>query len=769
MENLAFKIQKNLQTITSDLDILMNDLKNCENKPTYDLNYAAKVYREIVDCLCNELLFVSHSPASSHDAGGNVVDSGNLKRHFDLLRWELSRRQPEWIVLGQTSTSIRLVRVSNENGLIGRDIHNSGVQLDSQVIISVIPSRLPSSCRRVPIQIRSGNLNVKLDVVKISFVSRMLLLLRALLPSSVVLDRWHSEVVECMQPAMVKDKESSVLVADKGRLTVADKEKPFFGTWKGHFPDVKPYFEPSKHVKAEDGDGEMGCQSEDDPEKVMRTIAGRVPQIRRHSSGGEEDFSIDAFDDDDDYVVAVNEYVGFGDAAQENVPANEPLCRSVESIRTAQSARDSIDSSLELKHPPIDVRDEIAVKEINQKVEKKVRLKKVCKNRPNGKTPSAHKIRIRFTANRKTGANLPYYLPCHRCKKVYNSWLIAKNHLKTDHGVEEDVCVTCPNREFVDASDRRYHYSVCHNPTLNRCRRTQPCKKCSVPLSRTQGWTHMGIEHSKPNECPFCPFNASNMDLSNINSLVSDISTKAPDLLAKMRQHIRLEHPMDDPQLFLCCCKKTFPTKAQLKEHNSTKIPDAERTVPICKRLLVEEPKVVCGHCGLSFCKSYFKKHSAIEHGINVAETFKYPCSECPKRFQHLYLLRGHLLQEHFPDKRDHVCHVCSKTFSSNVTFKEHVGRHSSKKLKCPQCPKSFNSPNNVRQHLRGCHYPPSYECTLCGQKYHHRAMLNTHLKNVHQVVAGNSFIKKHKVDMTADVMQIGKLLVDVAGVDSES
>ena len=75
MENLAFKIQKNLQTITSDLDILMNDLKNCENKPTYDLNYAAKVYREIVDCLCNELLFVSHSPASSHDAGGNVVDS----------------------------------------------------------------------------------------------------------------------------------------------------------------------------------------------------------------------------------------------------------------------------------------------------------------------------------------------------------------------------------------------------------------------------------------------------------------------------------------------------------------------------------------------------------------------------------------------------------------------------------------------------------------------------------------------------------------------
>ena len=158
-------------------------------------------------------------------------------------------------------------------------------------------------------------------------------------------------------------------------------------------------------------------------------------------------------------------------------------------------------------------------------------------------------------------------------------------------------------------------------------------------------------EHGTANECSFCPFNASKLDLSNINHFVANITTEDSDLLAKMKQHLRNEHPMSEPEYILCACKYKSATKREHKEHRNINVPENERKVPLCKRLLIENVKVVCGHCGLAFGKAYIDQHCAKEHGVNVEETMKYACSECPKRFRHLFILKTHLAQVHFPDK----------------------------------------------------------------------------------------------------------------------
>lgn len=339
----------------------------------------------------------------------------------------------------------------------------------------------------------------------------------------------------------------------------------------------------------------------------------------------------------------------------------------------------------------------------------------------------------------------------------------ALNHLRRDHGVMEDVCVACPDRKFSDDEDRRVHNDLYHYRRFNKMRRTQPCKQCQFPLNRAQACNHMQMEHGKPNQCPFCPFSPSNLDMTDMNSVLVTTSTKDTDLLSRMKQHVRMEHPMNDPEIFVCGCKKRFRKKEDYNEHRSRKIPDTERKIPICKHLLRDSERAVCGHCGLTFQKNYLAKHSASAHGVDVEETLKFACKYCPKRYEFVYSLKKHMTQKHFPEKKEYFCEVCPKVFSTRESLVRHNKIHGSKKYKCPRCPKVFNSEMNVRQHLRGIHYPPAFECKLCGRMFHHHHIIKPHLRQIHKVLDYDASIAKHSIDMTEDLRKIPHLTVEVA------
>ena len=352
-------------------------------------------------------------------------------------------------------------------------------------------------------------------------------------------------------------------------------------------------------------------------------------------------------------------------------------------------------------------------------------------------------------------------LPCHLCDKTLTSVCLASKHMNKNHGLTDNLCCVCPHKTFTTKEDLIVHYHVCHSPHKNLDKRTFPCKSCVIPLSRAQSLEHMRIEHGKPHECPFCEFVSNNFDLSNINNLLVDSAMANFDMMERMKQHIQATHPLEDPKFFRCGCKKKFTSRELLREHGNRNIPDNERKTVLCKRIEARFAKVVCGHCGLSFTQNYLAKHAAKEHGINAEEKYKYVCKYCSKRYEWPSLLKVHLLQEHFPDKKEYLCGICKKSFGTPWYLDEHVKRHSTS-YKCPKCPKMFKSPSNVRQHLVGCHYPPAFQCLKCGNKYHHRAMIRTHLKSAHETT-DDSFILKHKIDIKADLAQIPFLSVTVA------
>ena len=494
MEKLVSKIQKTLQTIKGDLAVLLDNHKRVGKDLSANLKCVVNVYQEIADCIHNELLYSSNleiERSLRRNFVNNSDINDNLSHYLELLRWELSRRHPDWIVLGQTSTSLRILRINEENGK---------VQFGNQVVIQVLPTKPRSRRLSVPIQILSGNLNVLFDVVKNSFVSRMLLLLKAFLPSSVVVNK------RCLF-VKVERPPSSIETLCKGNLSVANSESPV-SVVKREIDEDVAIDERLKVLDRRD----VGV------EEANHATGVKLLRPRRECGRGGDDAggcgSEDAGGNDDTVDENDDLYSNYGSlchSVHRNGAGNDCVNSLVNSMESS-SLKTSADSQ---EHSSTKANAKIVVEKSISKVNESVPIISKSAKRSSGKNRAKKSIPTRqqndvkmskTKTNCKIRNNFHYHLPCSRCKKVFKSVVTARNHLRKHHEVNEDICVVCPDRKFVSVPDRRTHYSVCHNPTLNSYNRTQPCKECHVPLSRTQAWTHMEIggSHFQSTVCKQC-------------------------------------------------------------------------------------------------------------------------------------------------------------------------------------------------------------------------------------------------------------------------
>ncbi|XP_054920737.1 uncharacterized protein [Dermacentor andersoni] len=76
-------------------------------------------------------------------------------------------------------------------------------------------------------------------------------------------------------------------------------------------------------------------------------------------------------------------------------------------------------------------------------------------------------------------------------------------------------------------------------------------------------------------------------------------------------------------------------------------------------------------------------------------------------------------------------CSVCRFVFTDTKAFQKHAADHLLGKNYCYECGKLFMKPWDVKRHLR-THGEPSFECSVCGQKFYSVDARKYHMLSCH-------------------------------------
>nr|XP_054920786.1 zinc finger protein 2-like [Dermacentor andersoni] len=76
-------------------------------------------------------------------------------------------------------------------------------------------------------------------------------------------------------------------------------------------------------------------------------------------------------------------------------------------------------------------------------------------------------------------------------------------------------------------------------------------------------------------------------------------------------------------------------------------------------------------------------------------------------------------------------CGVCRFVFTDTKAFQQHAAHHLLGKNNCYECGKLFMKPCDVKRHLR-MHGEPSFECSVCGQKFYSVDERKYHMLSCH-------------------------------------
>lgn len=104
----------------------------------------------------------------------------------------------------------------------------------------------------------------------------------------------------------------------------------------------------------------------------------------------------------------------------------------------------------------------------------------------------------------------------------------------------------------------------------------------------------------------------------------------------------------------------------------------------------------------------------------------QYLCHVCSKIFASMSGLRFHL-KSHYGSK-PHTCQQCDKSFAIPSYKKRHERIHTNDKhLVCHICSTAFASPNGLRYHLRTHTGEAKYHCETCGKSFTRYKYLKQH------------------------------------------
>ena len=122
-------------------------------------------------------------------------------------------------------------------------------------------------------------------------------------------------------------------------------------------------------------------------------------------------------------------------------------------------------------------------------------------------------------------------------------------------------------------------------------------------------------------------------------------------------------------------------------------------------------------------------------------------CNICNKNYQTAGSLSSHKKFAHHSDsnKTRKLCEICSKSFSTLTSYKEHLTLHSEDRdkfqLKCPECGKWLKNKRCLKSHLM-LHTNVDMRCDICDYVTKKESLLKNHMMTKHSDV--KTFICDH-------------------------
>ena len=179
-----------------------------------------------------------------------------------------------------------------------------------------------------------------------------------------------------------------------------------------------------------------------------------------------------------------------------------------------------------------------------------------------------------------------------------------------------------------------------------------------------------------------------------------------------------------------CCdtCGKIFTHKKKLQEHKLIHL----REQAAKGGDFIDQANLYhhCDKCSKRFTqKGALRTHFRQVHD----ESSKDPCPSCGLVFDTKQKLLEHERVAHSTDE-SYQCKDCGKRFGNHYTLKIHKRVHEVRQFQCKYCPKKLRTANNLKFHERYHTGEKPFMCSICGNGYVSKNLLNQHRSGAHKI-----------------------------------
>ncbi|KAJ2942596.1 hypothetical protein O0L34_g2063 [Tuta absoluta] len=110
----------------------------------------------------------------------------------------------------------------------------------------------------------------------------------------------------------------------------------------------------------------------------------------------------------------------------------------------------------------------------------------------------------------------------------------------------------------------------------------------------------------------------------------------------------------------------------------------------------------------------------------------KYRCPECNKITGNEHCLQFHYRTVHLKKKAGGWCHICNKSFTGYIYYRNHLRLHEEVKYNCDFCGAKFLFRNEIEAHIKEHMNVRNYICDTCGKSFKRNNALSGHIRAYH-------------------------------------
>lgn len=238
--------------------------------------------------------------------------------------------------------------------------------------------------------------------------------------------------------------------------------------------------------------------------------------------------------------------------------------------------------------------------------------------------------------------------------------------------------------------------------------------------------------------------------MSHFFSTSCELCSKSFDKINDLFRHHKVHHKITP---YISCCSSKLTKIPGIIWHFVRHIQPEAFRCQICS-YSVSRPKFLerhlqihsdpslkpfsCDNCDKRFIwKGALRAHLNVNHQPE-SERKDYVCTICQRKYQSAGSLSWHKKTSHSQEQQikiKNLCEICSKTFSTQTSFKEHMLTHSADceklQLQCKICGKWLKNQRCLKSHMM-LHAEVDHSCTICPYTTKKEHLLKNHILTKH-------------------------------------